>query len=206
VRATPGLGLVVVPPASEVARLRLGGRTLVEHALATLAAIPGLDTHVVGGDRIGTDAVPAGELWRPRVGDLLVLHDPRCPLLPAAAVEECVQRVAQAGPRAGAVGIRPVTDTLKEVVDGRLMATFDRDSVAALASPVVVGRDLLDPLARRLPTARDLTDLPTVVRTLCELGTVLPVEVPSSARRVSDAEELDLLECLHELRRVLRER
>jgi hypothetical protein len=70
----------------------------------------------------------------------------------------------------------------------------------------VVGADLLDQLSARLPLAGDLADLGAVVQVLATVGSVVPVQVPSSARRISDQEDIELLECLHELRQTLRER
>ncbi|MDP9391092.1 MAG: 2-C-methyl-D-erythritol 4-phosphate cytidylyltransferase, partial [Actinomycetota bacterium] len=116
------------------------------------------------------------------------------------------RRRAEGGPGTAVIGVRPVTDTLKEVVDGAVVNTIDRNSLAALTSPVVVGPDLLDGLSSRFPLAGDLADLPTLVHALTGMGVVVPVEVPSSARRVSDREDLELLECLHGLHQILRER
>ncbi len=186
--------------------LRLFGRPLVAHALESLQAVPGLSVVAVGsraGAHPGCPTVAAEEPWRPLATAGLVVHDPLCPLLPSSAVLECL---ALAGPRTTVVGLRPVTDTIKEVLDGQVVGTIDRDRLAALTSPVVVGRDLLDGLAERFPTAGDLADLTAVVEHLAAVGPVHEVQVPSLSRRVSDRDDIALLECLHGLRRTLRER
>jgi 2-C-methyl-D-erythritol 4-phosphate cytidylyltransferase len=200
------LGLVVDTGPDTAARLRLHGRTLVAHARDTLMAVPGFDVVVVGGGVSRTvPALAPDEPWRTRVSGTLVVHDPCCPLLPPSAVRECLDRLATAGPGSAVIGVRPVTDTIKEVVDGSIVGTVDRDSLTALASPVAIGQELLDPLSRALPLAGQLADLPAVVQALSDLGNVVPVQVSSSARRVGDDSDVALLECLHELRHTLRE-
>jgi 2-C-methyl-D-erythritol 4-phosphate cytidylyltransferase len=201
------LGLVVDSGPGTVPRLQLHGRTLVAHARDTLMAVPGVDVLVVGGGvPHGLNALAPDEPWRTRVGGTLLVHDPHCPLLPPPAIHECLDRLAATGPASAVIGVRPVTDTIKEVLDGSIASTVDRDSLTALASPVAVGHELLDPLSRALPLAGQLADLPAVVKVLSDVGTVVPVQVPSSARRVSHGSDVELLECLHELRHTLRER
>lgn len=201
----PVLGLVV-DTGRGVARMRLHGRTLVAHAFEALAAVPGVQARVVGGGDGRARGPAADEPWRPWADDGLVLHDPGCPLLGAETITRCLQALREGPPATVVVGVRPVTDTIKEVVDGAVVHTIDRAALAALAAPVVIGRELLDPLSARFPRAGDLADLAHVVQTLTTMGTVVPLEVPSSARRVGDEFDVELLECLHELRQTLRER
>jgi 2-C-methyl-D-erythritol 4-phosphate cytidylyltransferase len=200
------LGLVVDTGVDGVAGLRLHGRTLVAHALEALAAVPGVEAVVVGGSDRSVAGLAADQPWRHRAASGLVLHDPGCPLLPTDTIVRCLQVLQAGSPATAIIGVRPVTDTIKEVVDGSVVGTVDRAALAALAAPVVVGHDLLDPLSARFPLAGDLADLAAVVQALTTMGTVVPVEVPSSARRVSDEFDVELLECLHELRQTLRER
>lgn len=188
-----------------VCDLRLHGRTLAEHARDALIAVPELQTFVLR-RRHGVNGLDAAEPWRPRAGQALVLHDAACPLLRADTIVHLLQSLRSADPGTALVGVRPVTDTIKEVVDGAVVKTVDRAALAALASPVVVGPELLDPLGAVLPRVGDLDDLGTVVQVLATLGTVVPVEVPSSARRVGDRQDVHLLECLYGLQHTLRER
>lgn len=201
--ATLGLVAATVPG---IAALRLHGRSLVDHALEALVAVPAVDARVVGGSDRGVARLAPGDPWRHPGLDGLVLHDAGCPLLPSATITQCLRVLAECSPASAVVGVRPVTDTIKEVVDGAVVGTVDRAALAALAAPVVVGPDLLDALSARFPLAGDLADLADVVQVLTRIGTVVPVEVPWSARRVSDESDVELLECLHELRQTLRER
>jgi hypothetical protein len=200
------LALAVDQLSGPAAGLQLLGRPLVAHALEALRVVPGLDVAVLGegaphGTAVAT--LPPDRPWRPRAVGGLVLHDALCPLLPGAVLRDCI---AQVTADSAVVGLRPVTDTIKQVDDGMVVGTENRNDLAVLASPVVIGPALLDPLAEAFPLAGDLAELSAVVERVAGLGEVRRVEVPSVARRLSDRDDVALLECLHELRRHLRER
>jgi 2-C-methyl-D-erythritol 4-phosphate cytidylyltransferase len=90
------------------------------------------------------------------------------------------------------VGVRPVTDTVKRLEEGYVGATVDRDALARVVSPVVVPARLLED-----PALDDLSvDLADLVTRLGGQGRVLLVEAPPEAMRVSDAEDLRVLEAL----------
>ena len=72
-------------------------------------------------------------------GQMLVVHDPLCPLTPTAFLEEAIAESERTG--AVVVGVRPVTDTVKEYADERLGSTVDRDELMV--------RDLAGRAARR---------------------------------------------------------
>ena len=184
-------------------RLHLLGRSLVAHALESVAGLGGLDVVVVGEAPRRTPTLAADAPWRPRAGTGLLVLDPMCPLLPPSTVRECLTVLT---PDSVVVGLRPVTDTIKEVRSGQVVGTVDRDRLAALASPLVVGAGLLDPLAAAFPRAGDLADSGALLEFLAARATVTEVQVPSLARRISDVDDIALLECLHALRRTLRER
>jgi 2-C-methyl-D-erythritol 4-phosphate cytidylyltransferase len=185
------VGLVVPEPAGTRALL-LHGEPLAAHALAALAGAG------VRGRLAGPGAPDAGI---PMVdlcagADLVVVHDARCPLLPAGALADCL---AAAGPGVAVLGTRPVTDTVKRVEAGVLGATVDRTGLAALAAPVVLGTDLLTAIAARLPTPADLVSLSLLVAALAGRCRLQALEVPSAGRRVHDADDLALLQCLDDL-------
>ncbi|KQS68570.1 2-C-methyl-D-erythritol 4-phosphate cytidylyltransferase [Modestobacter sp. Leaf380] len=203
---SPGLLGLVVQAGPDDDGLRLQGRPLLAHAVDALATVRGLDVRVLGRGAGGARGLDPDGPWRQLATGGLLLHDAHCPLLPGSAVREAVQLLSAAGPGAVLVGVRPVTDTIKEVVDGAVVGTVDRDALSALASPLVIGADLLDGLARRLPRAGQLTDLTAVLAALDGSARLVPHEVPSAGRRLSDADDVVLMECLHGLRRTLRER
>lgn len=143
----------------------------------------------------GVDLVDVTVPWHV-VADLgrpVVLHDPLCPLTPPDFIASCV-RVAVARD-AAVVGVRPVTDTVKEVADGRLGATVDRDDLAAVCSPVVLPPRVVAGLEGR-PT----TDFVALVDQLRSRGGVVLLEAPAAARRADTDEDLRVLEALTEPR------
>ncbi|MBA2444705.1 MAG: 2-C-methyl-D-erythritol 4-phosphate cytidylyltransferase [Nocardioidaceae bacterium] len=119
--------------------------------------------------------------------DVVVVHDPLCPLVPAAFMSRLVHQLSQpsAGtrPASALVAVRPVVDTLKQVDAAGLVAgTLDRETVRAVLSPVVAtGQRLAD--IPELTAA--LTDPALLVRALQANGDVQLVLAPESARRAN---------------------
>ncbi|UMG91325.1 2-C-methyl-D-erythritol 4-phosphate cytidylyltransferase [Nocardioides sp. TF02-7] len=119
----------------------------------------------------------------------VVLHDPLCPMTPPAFLAACLRTaVAQ---DAVVVGTRPVTDTVKQVADGRLGATVDRDTLVAVCSPVVLPARVVAELPG-LPT----TDFAGLVDRLRASYDVVWADAPAEARRVADDEDLRVLAAL----------
>ncbi|HET7355706.1 MAG TPA: hypothetical protein VFJ09_03420 [Nocardioidaceae bacterium] len=129
----------------------------------------------------------------------LVVHDPLCPGAPVAFLSSVVTSVRADGPVL--VGVRPVTDTVKELAPGGpadgsaegtagvVGSTVDRSGLVSLASPVV----LPSTVVAALPDWPDLTDLPAFVSSLAERFEVSFVEAPAEGRRVVDESDLRLL-------------
>ena len=93
------------------------------------------------------------------------------------------------------VGVRPVTDTVKQIEDGRLGRTFDRDGLVAVCSPVVLPAGVVAALGGR--PATDFVDVVTRLRSSYD---VVLVDAPTSARRVASDEDIHVLEALTEPR------
>jgi hypothetical protein len=101
----------------------------------------------------------------------VVVHDAACPGVTREVIADLLERAATSGrPQ---VGVRPVTDTVKQVSSGRVGATVDREGLWALAAPTV-----LPPGAAYPPTDADY------------------VEVPAAARRLADASDVEVLAAL----------
>lgn len=182
---------------------RLGGRVVVtadpgQRALAAAALA-----------RAGDDALvrDADTWWRSPTGPLtLLLHDPLCPLVPAWFLAACLdvpRDVRDTGVRRSVapavVAYRPVTDTIKTVVDDRIADTLDRDRFGIVASPVVFEHP-----GEGEPTA-PTGDFAALATWLRGRGPVVLRKAPSLGRRVDDPSAVNLLECMDEMAHAVRE-
>jgi 2-C-methyl-D-erythritol 4-phosphate cytidylyltransferase len=191
------------------------------HALGSLAASGDHDL-VVAVDEVDHERVVrevrhagvraqirAGAGWWDHVRDAaarsgLLVHDALCPLASADFLRGvCADAAGRA--EVSVLAYRPVTDTVKTVVDSRIGETIDREGLAALVSPAVIAPGVIAAaiVAGDLPPVDDFAALATWLRAR---GEVELVRAPSLARRVDDASSVNLLECVDELaRRVRRE-
>jgi 2-C-methyl-D-erythritol 4-phosphate cytidylyltransferase len=129
-------------------------------------------------------------------GQMLVVHDPLCPLTPASFLEEAIEESVRTG--AVVVGVRAVTDTIKEYdaaagagQPGRLGATVDREQLMTVTSPVVLPAAVvaaLDELA--------LDDLADFVAALTRRFPVRHLPAPPLGRRIVDESDLEVLGAL----------
>lgn len=123
----------------------------------------------------------------------LVIQDPLCPLVSTDFIRTtCREALVHVEQGRAVAAARAVTDTVKRLEDGVVVATVDRHTLRVLASPLIVP---VAPL-RRLPREEllavdDVADLVALVRT------VAPVHLtpaPALARRVNDRASLEMLE------------
>lgn len=173
--APPALGIVVEGDRGALPFALIHGEALVACAAWALgeAEVTLVDATVPWEDVRGADQP-------------LVLHDALCPMTPPAFVVECVRRAVAAD--VVVAGVRPVTDTVKQVADGLVGSTVDREGLVALASPVVLPARVVRELA-----AAPGTDLVALVRSLPDVELV---EAPPEGRRVASDDEVRLLEGL----------
>ncbi len=197
----------------------LGGRPLVEHALARLAALPWLDPLVVvgpaaqraelaallarqpravllvdGGDR-RQDSVLAGVRAVPADRDCVLVHDAARPFVPIEPLAE----LAAAARRLGAALLAvPVPDTLKQARaddPGLCAGTVPRERLRAAQTPQAFRRALLVELLERADReGRSVTD----EAALFEAAGLSVGFVEGSARnfKITTAQDLDLAEAL----------
>jgi hypothetical protein len=189
------------------------------HALKALAAA-GLGELLVVADeadleRVAIDVRRAGLAADVRSGDQwwqslrtrdaaagLLVHDALCPLTSSDFIRDVRARAA-ALPGRSVLAYRPVTDTVKTVVDSRIQGTIDREGLAALVSPAVVAPGVLAAAsADDVPPPID--DFGRLAGWLRARGEVELVRAPSLARRVDDTSSVNLLECVDELARSVR--
>jgi 2-C-methyl-D-erythritol 4-phosphate cytidylyltransferase len=139
----------------------------------------------------GITLLDHGTSWEALVqsGEPLVLHDALCPMTPASFLADCVRTSAERS--AVVVGVRPVTDTVKQAEDGYVGATIDRDGLVVVTSPVVLPADVIAALDG-LPSE----DFAALAGALAARFPVVTVEAPPEGRRVASLDDVRLLEAL----------
>ena len=120
----------------------------------------------------------------------LVVHDPLCPLTPVVFLRQAVQKALEDD--VVVVGVHPVTDTIKDVDDGVVGGTVDREGLWTVTSPVVLPASVTAALDE-WPDADDLAALAVRLR---ERFPVEFLPAPPLGRRVDDESSLALLEAL----------
>jgi 2-C-methyl-D-erythritol 4-phosphate cytidylyltransferase len=139
----------------------------------------------------GVTVVDLGTEWAGVVDaeEPFVLHDSLCPMTPAPFIAACLAQAVE-NDRV-VVAVRPVTDTVKQVRDGVVGATVDRDTLFSVASPIVLPASVVAALDE-LP---DL-DFATLAAALAERFPVELVDAPPAARRVSSVQDVAVLQAL----------
>ncbi|GAB7002867.1 hypothetical protein JCM18899A_03380 [Nocardioides sp. AN3] len=139
----------------------------------------------------GVTLVDHGTAWAALVeaDEPVVLHDALCPMTPASFLVECV-RVSEAR-SAVVVGVRPVTDTVKQIEDGYVGATIDRDGLVVVTSPIVLPAEVVASLEGLASY-----DFATLAGMLAARFPVVTLEAPPEGRRVGSLDDVRLLEAL----------
>jgi 2-C-methyl-D-erythritol 4-phosphate cytidylyltransferase len=139
----------------------------------------------------GVFLVDLGTSWEAitDAGTPFVLHDALCPLTPPAFLARCVHRAVERS--VVTVGVRPVTDTVKELHGDRVGQTVDRDGLLQVTSPVVLPPGVVAALDGVPPG-----DFAALVAELATRFPVETLEAPAEARRVADHDDLRVLEAL----------
>jgi 2-C-methyl-D-erythritol 4-phosphate cytidylyltransferase len=188
---------------------------LVVHAVHALRALGSAVVVVTDGDvsalervldgSAGTQVLAVDEaLSRLAQGRAVVLHDSRCPLLEPADL----RRVAAAGIARPAAGARPVTDTVKTVGPAtsghQVTGTVDRETYRVICSPLVLPADVVATLIADSSYEWWLDDLWAIAERVRSHHGLDLVGLPGTATRVDDEPALLLLECVDEVRRMVR--
>lgn len=193
--------------------LELGGRTLLEHAVAAVEACPDVEGHVVAApegwkekaERIGRRSgkhlavVPGGASRRasvvaalgavPEGVDAVVCHDVARPLASPKLFSAVLAPLDRAD---GAIPVLPVSDTVKRVAEGVVLETVHREGLALAQTPQAFRREAL-----QTAHARD-TDEATDDAVLLEEAGFRVVVVPGEASnlKVTVPEDLRLARAL----------
>jgi 2-C-methyl-D-erythritol 4-phosphate cytidylyltransferase len=187
----------------------LRGRPMVEWSVEALRAVPGVDEIVVAlppGESApdGTVGAPGGDVRSGSVrsalaaagdGDPVVVHDAARPLAPPDLFARALAELEQ-HPCEGAVAATPVTDTVKEADDRRVVRrTLERNRLWAVQTPQAFRRPALE---RALDVDDDVLAAATDDAWLVERmgGTVRVVPAPRENLKVTTALDLKVAELL----------
>ncbi len=192
------------------------GRTLLEHALAPFIAhaavrdlvlvVPaghieqseqtarkaGDDVTVVAGGATRQQSVGAGLATLAADVDTVLVHDVARPFVPAEVIDRVLAALA-AGADA-VIPARPVTDTIKRVAAGGVVAeTLDRSTLWAVQTPQGFGRNVLV-AAHEAAAVGDVTDDAGLVE--AHGGTVVVVDGADEAFKITRPWDLVLAEAV----------
>ncbi|MGI8855989.1 MAG: 2-C-methyl-D-erythritol 4-phosphate cytidylyltransferase [Thermomicrobiales bacterium] len=97
---------------------------------------------IVAGGETRQESVRAGfdALRTMRAVDAIAVHDGARPLISVETIRQCI---AQGWLDGAAITAVPVTDTIKRVIDGRIVETLDRATLWAAQTPQAFRADLL---------------------------------------------------------------
>jgi hypothetical protein len=109
-------------------------------------------------------------------GDIVVVHEPLCPLVPASVLRHAVARW-EAG--TASVAVLDVVDTVKATRDGLVRSTLDRSALRIVASPVVLSGAVLK-------------DLPDLTGALSRPASLVAAIAGRSALRITAASPLSM--------------
>jgi 2-C-methyl-D-erythritol 4-phosphate cytidylyltransferase/2-C-methyl-D-erythritol 2,4-cyclodiphosphate synthase len=181
----------------------LGGKPVVAHAYAALAAHPAIDEVLVVGDQASIAAalgavrvVAGGATRRDSVciglnavqADLILIHDAARALLPASVIDALIDALAD---HDGAVPALPVADTLARA-DGDLGETVPRDGLVRIQTPQAFHYGAIVAAHAAWPSDREATDDAQMVR--ANGGTVAVVPGDALLDKITYPEDLTRME------------
>lgn len=146
------------------------------------------DARVVTGGRLRQDSVMAALQAVPADIEWVAVHDAARPVVAAADIRKTLAAAAECD---GAVLSRPVTDTLKQVAEGRIVGTADRSCLWRAETPQIFRREVLIESCRRWDGGAATDDAQIV----CAAGfDVRVVQADHTNPKVTFPEDLRLLE------------
>jgi 2-C-methyl-D-erythritol 4-phosphate cytidylyltransferase len=156
------------------------GQILEKYGLAKVRKIVAGGETRAGSVRNGLDAISGSE------GDIVAVHDGARPLV---SVEEIAQTIEKAGETGAACLVAPITDTIKEVADGRIIGTIDRGKLRRALTPQAFRYEVLQKAFARGGIGAEVTDECYLVE---KLGRRIAY-VEGSARNIKVTHSEDIL-------------
>jgi 2-C-methyl-D-erythritol 4-phosphate cytidylyltransferase len=186
--------------------VNLAGRPMLHWSVTALQKVAAVTEIVVAlppgvAAPAGTIGVPGGSQRSHSVraalaaaahDDVVIVHDAARPLVTPELVSACLEALGDAD---AAIAATPVTDTIKECEDGRVVHTLDRSRLWAVQTPQVFRRAALErALAQDDAVVGAATDDASLIEALG--GTVRIVPAPPENLKVTTALDLRVAEML----------
>ena len=143
----------------------------------------------VEGGATRSESVRNGLAAVPNDAEVIIVHDAARPLASAALFAAVVDAVREGAD--GAIPVVPVTDTIKRVDGGRVIATLDRDALVAVQTPQAFRAEVL---RKAHAGGGEATDDASLVESVG--GTVVVVPGDPANIKVTTAHDLRLAEAL----------
>jgi 2-C-methyl-D-erythritol 4-phosphate cytidylyltransferase len=192
--------------------LEIGGKPLIIHTLERFQSCPMIDliilvlspekaenfpqipsisklSKIVAGGKTRAESVLNGLKNIPPKTEIVAVHDGARPLVSTEEISNCVEKAKETG---GAILVAPVTDTIKEIADGKVLQTIDRRKLCRALTPQCFRFDILQRAFESVDLSESATDESFLVE---KLGVAVSI-VEGSARniKVTTPEDLELVE------------
>jgi 2-C-methyl-D-erythritol 4-phosphate cytidylyltransferase len=192
--------------------LEIGGKPLIIHTLECFQSCPMIDriilvlspekaenfpqipsisklSKIVAGGKTRAESVLNGLKNIPQKTEIVAVHDGARPLVSTEEISNCVEKAKETG---GAILVAPVTDTIKEIADGKVLQTIDRRKLCRALTPQCFRFDILQRAFESVDLSESATDESFLVE---KLGVAVSI-VEGSARniKVTTPEDLELVE------------
>lgn len=124
--------------------------------------------------------------------EIVAVHDGARPLVTADEISECIEKAKETG---AAILVAPVTDTIKEIKDGKIIQTIDRNTLRRALTPQCFRYEILK---KAFANVEILSESATDESFLVEKSGVEVSIVEGSAKniKVTTKEDLQLVESL----------
>lgn len=91
-----------------------------------------LDKIVAGGETRAESVLKGLKTVQPHKNGIVAVHDGARPLVSTEEISECILKARKTG---AAILVAPVTDTIKEIKDGKILQTIDRNKLRRALTP-----------------------------------------------------------------------
>lgn len=148
---------------------------------------------IVAGGETRAESVWKGlKAVRPTNAEIIAVHDGARPLVTGEEISACIEKAKETG---SAILVAPVTDTIKEIKDGKILQTIDRNKLRRALTPQCFRYEVLQ---KAFEKVKNLSESATDESFLVEQSGIEVSIVEGSAKniKVTTKEDLHLVKSL----------